>query len=145
MSLPVAVFGPLMDLGKTVIDRVFPDKISQARERAEAELKLAQLTQDEEFRKLQAQLSTILAEAQSSDPWTSRARPAFLYVIYILLLTSLPIGILSAFKPDIAAAVAQGMKMWLAAIPEPLYALFAAGYLGYSGFRSWDKKNGVAS
>jgi hypothetical protein len=38
-----------------------------------------------------------LAEAQSADPWTSRARPNFLYVMYILLPTALPTGVLSAF------------------------------------------------
>jgi hypothetical protein len=31
-------------------------------------------------------MAAVLAEAESPDPWTSRARPSFLYVMYVLLL-----------------------------------------------------------
>ena len=92
-----------------------------------------------ELDEIKAQLSAIMVEAGSSDPWTSRARPAFLYVIYALLLLCVPMGVLSAFKPDTAQAIAAGAKMWLEALPEGLYQLFAIGYLGYSGARSFDK------
>jgi hypothetical protein len=49
-------------------------------------------------------------------------------------------GILSAFKPELAIAIAAGARAWLNAIPGELYALFGAGYLGYSHMRSGDKK-----
>ena len=73
------------------------------------------------------------------DPWTRRARPTFLYVMYVLLLGALPVGLIAAARPDAAAAIARGMAAYLAAIPEPLYALFGTGYLGYTVAREWGK------
>ena len=35
------------------------------------------------------------------DVWTRRARPAFLYVIYALLLWSIPMGLIAGIDPDI--------------------------------------------
>ncbi|HEX8486600.1 3TM-type holin [Sphingomonas sp.] len=77
------------------------------------------------------------------DRWETRARPAFLYVMYALLLWSLPMGLIAAVRPDVAAAMTRGMAAYLAAIPEPLYALFGTGYLGYTVARSWGKAKGV--
>ena len=37
----------------------------------------------------------------------------------------------------------RAMAAYLAAIPEPLYTLFATGYLGYTVARSWGKAKGV--
>jgi hypothetical protein len=88
-------------------------------------------------------LQAIVAEANSSDPWTSRARPSFLYVMYVLLLASLPMGVLSAFNPAAAHEIAAGMNAYLAGLPEPLYALFGTGYLGYTAARQWGKVKGV--
>jgi hypothetical protein len=135
--------GPLLDIGKSVIERIFPDKEKQAQDRAQAELALAQMQQDGTMKLLSAQLSAIIAEAQSPDPWTSRSRPSFLYVMYILILWSIPMGILSAFKPEIATAITKGMTGYLAAIPEPLYVLFGTGYLGYTAARQFGKTKGT--
>jgi len=88
-------------------------------------------------------LSVMVAEASSQDKWTSRARPSFMYVIYILILASLPMGILYAIHPQTAANIATGFQSWLKAIPSDLYALFGAGYLGYAGARSYEKVKGV--
>lgn len=79
----------------------------------------------------------------SPDPWISRARPMFLYVMYALLLWSIPMGLIAAVRPAAAAAIARGMAAYLNALPEPLYALFATGYLGYTVARSWGKARGV--
>lgn len=138
------LFGPLFEFGKDLIDKIFPDKTAQAAQRASAELALYQAQQDGKLKELSVQLSAIVTEAQSPDPWTSRARPSFLYVIYLMILCSIPMGILSAFYPDVAKSVAAGMQAWLAAIPDSLYTLFGVGYLGYTGARMVDKKNGVA-
>jgi len=137
-------FSAVVDLvngvGSKLVDRLFPDKVTQAAERARAEFEIAKLTQDGDIRAMQASLSAILAEAQSTDPWTSRARPSFMYVIYLLILFSIPMGILSAFKPEIASAIAHGMTTYLQAIPDSLYTLFGVGYLGYTGAKSWETK-----
>ncbi|KQM47300.1 hypothetical protein ASE69_14935 [Sphingomonas sp. Leaf208] len=73
------------------------------------------------------------------DPWITRARPTFLYVMYTLLLGAIPAGLIAAVRPQMVQAVAAGMAAYLNAIPEPLYALFGTGYLGYTVAREWGK------
>ena len=90
-------------------------------------------------------MTAIVAEANSADPWTSRARPSFLYVIYALLLWAIPMGLIAAARPDMAKGIAEGMNAYLAGNPEPLYALFGTGYLGYTAARAWGKAKGVES
>jgi hypothetical protein len=75
--------------------------------------------------------------------WSRRARPAFLYVIYALLLWSVPVGLIAGWRPALAAAITAGMRAYLEALPEPLYALFGTGYLGYTAARAWGKAKGV--
>lgn len=133
------LIGPVTELASSLIDRIFPDKVKQSTERAHAEIALAQLNQEGKIKEMATAMSAIIAEAQSNDPWTSRARPSFLYVIYVMILMSIPMGVLSAFEPEMAQRIAAGMKAWLAAIPGELYALFGAGYLGYAVTRSKDK------
>lgn len=141
---PVSAISDLVsNVGGKLIDRLFPDKVAQATQRDQAQLLLLQAASDSELKTLQASLSAILAEANSQDPWTSRARPTFMYVIYILILCSVPMGILSAFKPGMATAIGSGMTTFLQAIPDSLYTLFGVGYLGYTGSRSWEKVKGV--
>lgn len=142
---PLALLAkPLLEMGTTIIDRIFPDKDKQASERAQAELALATMAQDGRLKEMATNMSAIIAEAQSADPWTSRARPSFLYVMYVMILMAIPMGVLSAFRPDLALAIAAGMKAWLAAIPDELYTLFGVGYLGYAGVRMLEKRSGAA-
>ena len=135
-------FDPLtavMDLGGKIIDKIWQDPA----QRDQAKLELLKMQQSGELDAVKVQMSAILAEAQSADPWTSRARPSFLYVMYIMILAAIPMGILSAFNPDIAVKIADGLKAWLAAIPNELWAVFGIGYTGYTVARSaWDKKVG---
>ena len=135
---------PILDIGKSLIDRLFPDKIAQATQRAEAEQKLAQLTQSGELEEMQIRLSAIISDSKSADPWTSRARPSFLYVVYLLLLWSIPMGTIAMFRPDLAAAFTVGFKGWLSAIPDSITTLFGVVMTGYIGGRSWEKVRGVA-
>lgn len=134
MALLEALIGPVANL----IDKVIPDK--QARDKAK--LELLQLQGSQELAEIQARLSAIIAEANSHDPWTSRARPSFLYVVYALLLWALPMGLLAAFSPQTAKDIAEGMNAYLSGLPEPLYALFGTGYLGYTAARQWGKVAG---
>ena len=90
-------------------------------------------------------MKAIYAEASSADPWTSRARPSFMYVIYILILSAIPFSVLFAFAPGVAGQVVLGFKAWLTAIPDSLLTLFGVGYVGYVGSRSYEKAKGVAS
>lgn len=130
-----SLIGPLAKL----IDKLIPDP----RAREAAKLELLRLEGAQELEAVRTRLSAIVAEAQAADPWTSRARPSFLYVMYALLLWSVPMGVLAALSPATAHAVAAGMNAYLAGIPEPLYALFGTGYLGYTAARQWGKVKGV--
>jgi len=130
-----AIIGPVA----SIIDKIIPDKA--ARERAK--LELLKLEGSQELAAVHARLSAIVAEAGSADPWTSRARPSFLYVIYALLLWALPMGLIAAFRPEAARDIAAGMNAYLNGLPEPLYALFGTGYLGYTAARQWGKVKGV--
>lgn len=135
MSIIEAVIGPI---GK-LLDKIIPDP--KARDAAKLELLALQGTQEMEA--LRTQLSAILAEAGAADPWTSRARPSFLYVMYAIILWAVPMGFIAAVRPEMAAGIANGMNSYLAGIPEPLWALFGTGYLGYTAARQWGKAKGV--
>lgn len=130
----------VIELGGRILDKVVPDPEA----RAKAQLDLMRLQQDGALKEVEVRLSAILAEAQSSDPWTSRARPSFMYVVYILILASLPMGVIAAVSPDTARDIAGGMADWLSAIPESLVDLFQWVMLGYVGARSVEKVKGVA-
>lgn len=136
--------GPIAEFANKLVDRVFPDKVAQEADRAKFKIAVLDMQQSGDLATLQQQMSAILSESQSADPWTSRARPSFMYVIYILILMSIPMGFVAAFRPEIASAVATGMKAWLEAIPDSLYTLFGVGYLGYTGARTLEKRKGAA-
>lgn len=121
-----------------LIDKIIPDP--GARDAAKLELLKLQGSQDMEV--LRTQLSAIVAEAGSTDPWTSRARPSFLYVMYAMILWAIPMGLIAAADPAMATNIAQGMTAYLAALPESMWALFGTGYLGYTAARSWGKARG---
>ncbi|NCP12203.1 MAG: hypothetical protein GW859_09695 [Sphingomonadales bacterium] len=135
MGIIEGLIGPVAQL----IDKIIPDP--QARDRAK--LELIKLQGSQELEAVSVRMQAIVAEANSADPWTSRARPSFLYVMYALLLWAIPMGLIAAVQPDTAMAIAHGMNAYLAGIPEPLYALFGTGYLGYTVARQWGKIKGV--
>ena len=135
MSLIDGIIGPIAGL----LDKVIPDP----RAREQAKLELLKLEGTRELDAVRARLEAILAEARSTDPWTSRARPAFLYVMYALLLWSIPMGLIAAVQPGLADAIGRGMTGYLNGIPEPMWALFGTGYLGYTAARTWGKVKGA--
>lgn len=135
--LPIlAALAPgLMEGAMRLLDKVIPDP--EAREKAKMEL--VKLEGQQALSEMQVSLSAILEEARSQDPYTSRARPSFLYVMYIYILAAIPFAVVYIFAPSAAGRLTEGMNAFLAAIPDQLYWLFGAGYLGYTGARSFDK------
>ena len=99
MPLVDSLIGPIA----SIIDKLIPDKAA----RDKAKLELLQLQGTQELAEINARLSAIVAEANSQDPWTSRARPSFLYVVYLMLLWALPMGVIAAFRPEAAQAIAH--------------------------------------
>lgn len=110
-------------------------------QKAALQMKLADL----ELAATNAQMEMIKGEASSSDPWTSRARPMFMYIFYLILLI---LGVVSPFVglfwPNYTAQFYINVKSGFEAIPGDLYALFGAGYLGYTGMRTFEKVKGAA-
>jgi hypothetical protein len=142
MPLPLigAAIGPLAGLAGQLIDNLFETD----EEKANAKAKLMLMEQQGKLQEMNSQMSAILAEANSKDPWTSRARPTFLYLIYTMIIICMVGGIIGIWYPMQMAEAAKNMGALLNAIPESLYWLFGAGYLGYTGGRSFDKwKNGA--
>ncbi len=135
MGIIEGLIGPVAQL----IDKIIPDPAARDR----AKLELIKLQGSQELEAISVRMQAIVAEANSADPWTSRARPSFLYVMYALLLWAIPMGLIAAVQPDTAMAIAYGMNAYLAGIPEPLYALFGTGYLGYTAARAWGKAKGM--
>lgn len=133
------IFDTLVGPVAAILDQIIPDP--RARDEAKLELLKLQGTQDMET--LRTQLSAIVAEAQSTDPWTSRARPSFLYVMYVIILWAIPMGLIAAVRPQLAAGIATGMNDYLGGIPDSMWTLFGTGYLGYTAARSWAKAKGV--
>ena len=135
MGIFDAIIGPVSAL----LDKIIPDP--QARDKAK--LELLKLQGDQDAAIIAVQMQAIVVEAQSTDPWTSRARPSFLYMMYTLILWSIPMGLIAAVDPRMALGIGNGMTAYLRGIPEELYALFGTGYLGYTAARTWGKVKGV--
>jgi hypothetical protein len=133
----IAGVSKLIDDG---INAAFPTP--EAKASAQAAIIKAQT--DAAVATLQQQMSVMLAEANSKDPWTSRARPSFLYVMYVMILAAIPMGVVAALRPEIATAIAQGMRAWLAAIPDALWQVFGVCFCGYTASRGWEKIKGVS-
>lgn len=134
---------PIIDFftGKGIdIIKIVADKIGMnADQKAQFQLEFQKEAQAMDMAELDIAKSSIIAEAQSTDKWTSRARPSFMYVMYIIILASIPMGIVTAINPQIAINISAGFKAWLGAIPDSVWGLFGTGYVGYSVSRSYDK------
>jgi hypothetical protein len=124
----------IKDLVVTVLDRIKlpPEK--------KAEIELAMAQNAHELARLELELAkteaasaseNIRAEVLSGDAYTRRARPTFLYIVYIILVWNYILLPLIQY--------ADGQAPAPIALPESLFWLFGAGYLGYVGARSFDK------
>ena len=139
MAFPLPLLGPLVGIAKDVLGRILPAEKMSEEEKAkfEAEMKIALMGQ--ENKELETRMSAILAEAKSKDPWTSRARPSLMWVMYIIILMGIPMGILSYFDAKAAYQVASGFQQWLEAVPNTLWNMFGIAYVGYAGARTVEK------
>lgn len=132
------MFATLLPFVFSLIDKLIPDE----EKRAQAKLEMMKTENQQALSEMQASLSAVLAEAQSADSWTSRARPSFLYLMYCIILLCVFGAIVGIWFPAQMQQAAQNMNALLKAIPPELYNLFGIGYLGYAGARSFDKWKG---
>lgn len=122
------------DLRSAVTGEMSPDLQAELQKKA----------MDLEVAASNAQMQMIMAEASSSDRWTSRARPSFMYVFYFILLSLIIVApLVGVFAPAQMQAFFDNVGKGFKAIPDSLYALFGSGYLGYAGFRTFEKVKGA--
>jgi hypothetical protein len=70
--------GSVADAAKGIIDKFFPDKMSEA-EKAEIQIKLQAVLQERENSLIDAQKSVMVSEMNQGDSYTKRARPTIVY------------------------------------------------------------------
>lgn len=125
--------GPLLDFGKGLLDRFFPDP----EKKAQAEREFMLLLQEQDFRKVIAQLEVNAKEASSPHLWVAGWRPFVGWCCGAGFLW---------------ATIGHPVVGWIAAArgwPTPpaidtevlMYVL--GGMLGLGGLRSYEKAKGV--
>lgn len=129
------ILAPLLDVGRTLIERFFPDQ----EKKAEAELELLRMAADGELKQVIAQLEINAKEAMHPSLFVAGWRPAFGWC-----------GALGF----VYATMAQPLLAWYATIkgfPAPpvlnldLLWVVVTGMLGIGGLRTFEKAKGVAS
>ena len=82
--------GSIASFAKSVIERIFPPKMS-AEEKVKAQLLLQEMLEERENKLIDAQRAIMVAELQQGDNYTKRARPtliygglAFIFLVHVL-------------------------------------------------------------
>ena len=126
---------PLLDIGKTLLDRFAPDP----EKKREAEAQFLQMAMEGELKQVIAQLEINAKEAAHPSIWVAGWRPAVGWV-----------GALGLFY----ATIGQPMLAWVSAAkgwPVPpdlnvdLLWVTLSGMLGIGGLRTYEKAKGVAT
>ena len=129
------LIGPLLELGKGIIDRLFPDPAKKA----EAELALLKMAQEGDLKTVLSQLEINAREAQHPSVYVAGWRPGAGWA-----------GVAGL----VYATILHPLLVWLANIkgwPQPpqietdLLWVVLTGMLGIGGLRSIEKVKGVAS
>lgn len=129
------ILAPLLEVGKTLLDRFIPDPA----QKAQAEMELVRMAADGELKQVIAQLEINAREAAHPSIFVSGGRPLFMWIG----------GVGFAY-----ATIIQPVLTWVARIkgwPEPpdvnsdLLWVVITGLLGLSVSRSVEKMKGVAS
>lgn len=128
------ILGPVLEIGKSLIDRLFPDPALKAK----AEMDMMVLLQTQDLQKVLGQLEINAAEAASPDPFTSRWRPAVGWCCAAGFLWA-------AIGQPIFAYVAA-IKGWppAPAIDTEVLLYVLGGMLGLGTLRSVEKVKGAA-
>lgn len=147
---PANLVSSVVDLGRDLIDRIFPDKEKQATQRAEAEAHLLDLTAQRESAILAAvgavdaaQSNVNAIEAASESLWKSGWRPAIGWVCAVALaLNYWPRAIASVVMWVIQCAQAHALVTYPDLGVADLLGL-TGSLLGMSTLRSVEVHRGV--
>ena len=128
------LLGPLFDLGKGIIDRLFPDP----EKKAAAELELLKMTQDGDLKQIMGQLEINAREAQHASIFVAGWRPFFGW---------------AGGAGFVYATIAQPILVWIGSAkdwPTPpdinidLLWVVVTGILGLGTLRSVEKSKGIS-
>lgn len=128
------LLGPLFELGKGIIDRIFPDPA----QKAAAELELMKMTQDGDLKQIMGQLEINAREAQHASVFVAGWRPFFGW---------------AGGAGFVYATIVQPVLVWVGAAkgwPAPpdvnidLLWVVVTGMLGLGTLRSVEKSKGLA-
>lgn len=128
------LLAPLLDLGKGIIDRLFPDP----EKKAAAELELLKMTQDGDLKKIVGQLEINAKEAQHPSVFVAGWRPFFGW---------------AGGAGFVYAVIGQPLLAWIATVkgwPMPpdinidLLWVVVTGMLGIGTLRSVEKVKGAS-
>jgi len=128
------ILGPILEVGKRLIDNLFPDPAAKAK----AEMDMMILLQTQDLQKVMGQLEVNAAEAASPDPFTSRWRPFVGWCCGF--------GFLWATIGQPVFAYRAVMKGWppAPAIDTDVLMYTLGGMLGLGTLRTVEKAKGVA-
>lgn len=134
MALFDSLIKPALDSVNTLIEQFHlspedKEKATEAMEQIQQQAINAANTQEIQLNTIAG--NNIQSEAKTGDKFTERARPAFLWLVYFILIFNyfmLPVVQFAAHK-SLAPIV----------LPDQLWFLFSSGYLGYVVARSADK------
>lgn len=142
------IVGIVGDVAGKLIDRIWPDKVAQAAERAKAEQELMLLAQedklDERAKDTQialAQIAVNQVEAASTNWFTSNWRPFVGWTGASALAYSSIIEPMARF----IASVGFGYSGAFPVIDTNITMQILFGLLGIGAMRSYDKKQGTTS
>jgi hypothetical protein len=128
------LLSPLLEIGKSIIERLFPDPAAKAA----AELELLKMTNDGELKQILAQLEINAREAQHPSVFVAGWRPFFGW---------------AGGVGFVYATIGQPLLSWLATIkgwPVPptlnldLLWVVVTGMLGIGGLRTFEKAKRVS-
>ncbi|MDD5539200.1 MAG: holin family protein [Candidatus Marinimicrobia bacterium] len=87
MGLDISGLGSVADAAKSIINKFWPDKMSDA-EKAHAQIQLQEMLQARENALIESQKSIMIAEMNQGDAFTKRARPMIVYcgLLFIFLV-----------------------------------------------------------
>ena len=128
------ILGPILDIGKTLLDRFVPDPEAKR----QAEMELVKMAADGELRQVIAQLEINAREATHASVFVAGWRPAFGW---------------AGAVGFVYATIGQPLLAWGAAVkgwPAPpalnldLLWVVVTGMLGIGGLRTFEKTKGVS-
>ena len=127
---------PLIEAGRALIDRLFPDPVAQAAERSNAQMELLKLAQSGDL----AQMEVNKVEAQHASIYVAGWRPGAGWVCVAGLGYSF---LLQPLLPWIVASLGGSVEALPTIDTETLMVLLL-GMLGLGGLRTAEKIKGVA-